>query len=52
MCTDEPGPTGSFSAVLQPPETTGQDYESSQEDEPRSLLRLLLLADLRPGQFD
>lgn len=35
MCTDEePGPTASLTVALQPPETTGQDYKLSQEDEP------------------
>lgn len=44
MCTDEPGPTASFTVALQPPETTGQDYKSSQEDEPPLLLLLWPLA--------
>lgn len=30
------GPTTGFTATLQPPETTGQDYRLSQEDEPSS----------------
>lgn len=42
------GPTASFAVALQPPETTGQDYKSSQEDElPSSSTHNLWL-----GQFD
>ena len=42
------GPTTGLTVALQPPETTGQDYKLSQEDEPHSSSR----RDLWLGQFD
>lgn len=48
MCSDEGPPSNSFTVALQPPETTGQDYKSSQEDE----LPSASSCNLWLGQFD